>query len=96
MTSPRHIETDIARLRDELRLIGCHKNGAARCTCVIGQDALGVIDALRARVEALEGALRERDGGTHDEDCRWHHHWRQNRYCNCGHDRARAVLGGDT
>ena len=35
-------------LVDELRLIGCHANGDARCTCVIGQEAA---DALEAQAE---------------------------------------------
>lgn len=63
MTTP---DTDtLAGLRDELRLIGCHQNGDARCTCSIGADALDAIDALRAqaakdkaRIERLEAALR--------------------------------------
>lgn len=62
-----HIDTDtLAGLREELRLIGCHQNGDARCTCSIGADALDAIDALRAqaakdkaRIERLEAALRE-------------------------------------
>ncbi len=60
-------DTDtLAGLREELRLIGCHQNGDARCTCAIGADALDAIDALRAqatkdkaRIERLEAALRE-------------------------------------
>ena len=39
-------------LKEELRLIGCHANGDARCTCNIGQDAA-------ARIERLEAALSE-------------------------------------
>lgn len=38
----------LAGLREELRLIGCHQNGDARCTCAIGADALDAIDALRS------------------------------------------------
>lgn len=41
-------------LREELRLIGCHANGDARCTCNIGQDALTLIDA---QADALRVAL---------------------------------------
>lgn len=41
-------------LREELRLIGCHANGDARCTCAIGQDALALIDA---QADALRLAL---------------------------------------
>lgn len=63
MTAP---DTDtLAGLRKELRLIGCHQNGDARCTCSIGADALDAIDALRAqaakdkaRIERLQAALR--------------------------------------
>ena len=60
----------LAGLREELRLIGCHQNGDARCTCAIGADALDAIDALRAqaakdkaRIERLEAALREMNVG---------------------------------
>ena len=68
MTAP---DTDtLAGLRDELRLIGCHQNGEARCTCAIGADALDAIDALRAqaakdkaRIERLEAALRKMNVG---------------------------------
>ena len=41
-------------LKEELRLIGCHANGDARCTCNIGQDAI-------ARIKALEAALQAAD-----------------------------------
>lgn len=60
----------LAGLREELRLIGCHQNGDARCTCAIGADALDAIDALRAqatkdkaRIERLEAALRKMNVG---------------------------------
>jgi len=43
---------------DELRLIGCHENGEARCTCGIGMDAADEITRLRAENAAL---TRERD-----------------------------------
>ena len=38
--------TDTRELVDELRLIGCHANGDARCTCGIGQEAADTITAL--------------------------------------------------
>ena len=41
-------------LKEELRLIGCHANGDARCTCNIGQDSI-------ARIEAQEAALQAAD-----------------------------------
>lgn len=64
MTTP---DTDtLAGLREELRLIGCHQNGDARCTCSIGADALDAIDALRAqaakdkaRIERLVALVRD-------------------------------------
>lgn len=49
--------TDTRELVDELRLIGCHANGDARCTCGIGQDAADTITALSERCSALEEAL---------------------------------------
>lgn len=45
---------DIPSLVAELRVIGCHENGDARCTCGIGMDAA---DALEAQAE-LVGKLR--------------------------------------
>lgn len=50
--------TDTRELVDELRLIGCHANGDARCTCGIGQDAADTITALSERNRVLEEALR--------------------------------------
>jgi len=65
MTTSTDTDT-LAGLREELRLIGCHQNCEARCTCAIGADALDAIDALRAqaakdkaRIERLQAALRE-------------------------------------
>ena len=49
--------TDTRELVDELRLIGCHANGDARCTCGIGQDAADTITALSERCRAMEEAL---------------------------------------
>ena len=45
-------------LKEELRLIGCHANGDARCTCNIGQDAADRIERLEA---ALSEMTRRRD-----------------------------------
>jgi hypothetical protein len=64
-------DTDtLAGLREELRLIGCHQNGDARCTCAIGADALDAIDAIRAqaakdkaRIERLEARLAAAEAG---------------------------------
>lgn len=49
-------------LRLELLEIGCHENGDARCTCLIGGDALDLIDAQAARIEALEAENAELRG----------------------------------
>ena len=46
--------TDTRELVDELRLIGCHANGDARCTCGIGQEAADLITALAERIAALD------------------------------------------
>lgn len=46
-----------AELIAELRLIGCHENGDARCTCGIGQDAADLITAQAERIKALEEGL---------------------------------------
>ena len=74
----------LAGLREELRLIGCHQNGDARCTCAIGADALDAIDALRAqaakdkaRIERLEAALREIAGIKEREKNCYPPDWRE-------------------
>lgn len=80
-----HIDTNtLAGLREELRLIGCHQNGDARCTCAIGADALDAIDALRAqaakdkaRIERLEAALREIAGIKEREKNCYPPDWRE-------------------
>ena len=51
------VEAALRELVDELRLIGCHANSDARCTCVIGQEAADTITALSERNRALEEAL---------------------------------------
>lgn len=54
-------------LLDELRLIGCHSNGDARCTCGIGQDAADEIERLRAALTAISEIADQSDGGDWDE-----------------------------
>ena len=44
---------------DELRLIGCHANGDARCTCVIGQEAAAALEAQAEENRRLREALEE-------------------------------------
>jgi hypothetical protein len=44
-------------LIEELRLIGCHANGDARCTCGIGQDAADEIERLTAALAATRALL---------------------------------------
>ena len=46
-------------LKEELRLIGCHANGDARCTCNIGQDAIDRIEALEAAQKDAEAWARK-------------------------------------
>lgn len=48
---------DTRELVDELRLIGCHANGDARCTCVIGPEAADAITAQAERIAELEKRL---------------------------------------
>ena len=50
--------TDTRELVDELRLIGCHANGDARCTCVIGQEAADAITAQDEENQRLREALQ--------------------------------------
>ena len=49
--------TDTRELVDELRLIGCHSNGDARCTCVIGQEAADALEAQAEENRRLRTAL---------------------------------------
>ena len=60
--------------------------------------ARDLVPALADRLEAQEallreamGALDDRDGGSHDADCKSFRSWAPN-HCNCGHERARATL----
>lgn len=57
MTTPEELDA----LQAELRIIGCHSNGDARCTCSIGSDADAAITALRARVAELEARASDRE-----------------------------------
>ena len=57
--------TDTRELVDELRLIGCHANGDARCTCVIGQEAADALEAQAEENRRLREALEE---AIHDAD----------------------------
>ena len=60
---------------------------------VIAQAA--EITRLRAKVEAAEKlaeAARERDGGTHDDDCKALRYAMSSGLCNCGKDALDAAL----
>ena len=50
--------------------------------------------ALRKRIAVLEGVLRERDGGSHDVDCKFRRNrdGRSGYLCNCGHDEVTRLL----
>lgn len=52
------------------------------------------ITALQAQNRKLVEALKQRDGGAHDEDCRIFQTWREPGavFCNCGHDEAVAAI----
>ena len=50
--------TDTRELVAELRLIGCHQNGDARCTCGIGQEAADALTAQAEEIRALREALQ--------------------------------------
>jgi len=67
--------TDTRELVNELRLIGCHANGDARCTCVIGQDAADTITALSERVRRFTAVVEEiasrQTLSGHDGDLDW-------------------------
>ena len=49
------------------------------------------ISQLQERIVALEALLIERDGGTHDDDCKIHNPGIKQ--CNCGHEEVNALLG---
>ncbi len=50
---------------------------------------------LRDRERVLVGALINRDGGSHDEDCKARRYGNSDRLCNCGHDEVVAALATD-
>lgn len=49
------------------------------------------LEAQEALLKEAMGALDDRDGGSHDADCKSFRSWPPN-HCNCGHERARATL----
>ena len=68
------VPDDVAGLIAELRVIGCHENGDARCTCGIGMDAADALEAQAAELaryrEALGpfAAVAEHDIGDDETD----------------------------
>ena len=64
-----------------------------------GIDAKRIKERLAHKVRrlSLENAelrkvLTERDGGSHDADCKALHHWGPAKPCNCGHDEVVKLL----
>ena len=51
------VPDDVAGLVAELRVIGCHENGDARCTCGIGMEAADTIEAQAAELARMREAL---------------------------------------
>ena len=45
----------------------------------------------KAHIKELEDMLRERDGGTHDADCKAIR-WNDESMCNCGHNDVVELL----
>ena len=54
-------------LKEELRLIGCHANGDARCTCNIGQDAIARIESQEAALQAADELAQSAHNTIHDD-----------------------------
>lgn len=50
------VPDDVAKIVAELRVIGCHENGDARCTCGIGMDAADALEAQAAELARLTEA----------------------------------------
>lgn len=52
------VPDDVAKIVAELRVIGCHENGDARCTCGIGMDAADALEAQAAELARYREALQ--------------------------------------
>ena len=84
-------------LKEELRLIGCHANGDARCTCNIGQDAAARIERLEAALLAAdELAEMVRRSATHQKDGQPYYPNNPRLYAALTTYRARRATGGGT
>lgn len=73
---------------------GCQRNPVACDAATLLRAQVAEIARLRAREDAAEKmaeALRERDGGVHDADCKIMRK-RPPMVCTCGHGQARAAL----
>ena len=75
----QYIRADLARAQNQ--------EAALHYLAGEGQAA----DALDAVIAALVEALRERDGGAHDVDCKFVRD-RGRRACTCGHVKANAAI----
>ena len=58
-------------------------------------DLTAEVARLRDRERVLVEALINRDGGSHDEDCKARRYGNSNGPCNCGHDEVVAALATD-
>lgn len=52
------VPDDVAKIVAELRVIGCHENGDARCTCGIGMDAADALEAQATELARYREALQ--------------------------------------
>lgn len=96
--APEDAIAEVAKLRAELDAALSRRNESERV--LVGMTLeLEVFTAevarLRDRERVLVGALINRDGGSHDEDCKARRYGNSDRLCNCGHDEVVAALATD-
>ena len=93
--APEDAIAEVAKLRAELDAALSRRNESERV--LVGMTLeLEVFTAevarLRDRDRVLVVALINRDGGSHDEDCKARRYGNSDRLCNCGHDEVVAAL----
>jgi len=84
---PEDFAVGIGRLGDFIDRIVANAIVEPPSQPITVQDAAQVPE-----IAALIKAAKDRDGGSHDEDCRIHRKYREPVHCNCGHDDLDAAL----
>lgn len=77
---------DASQKTQETYRVACNNNLAMQ------RAATAELAAANAREAGLRALLINRDGGSHDEDCKARRYANSDGLCNCGHDEVVAAL----